>query len=141
MLHLAHLLSFILNCATSMHISFLHLGQNRGNFTKIVLKYTFVRVFPPQIGHRIHREPISLSLILKTSNCPLALRIVVWLYRGHFSSFMGSGSQRQVEVICLPVRFFVGQVVTYLFQTITNDVHISGIRIIGGFCGIVSQLK
>ena len=42
---LAHLLMTIFSFTTSILISFLHLGQNKGNFTRTVSAYTFVRVF------------------------------------------------------------------------------------------------
>lgn len=53
---LAHLLNTIFSCMTSTRISFLHFGQYSGNFTRTVSAYTFVLVFPPQIGQCIHRE-------------------------------------------------------------------------------------
>lgn len=46
-----------------MRVSFLHLGQNNGNFTSTVSLYTFVLVFPPQIGQCIHRDLFRLSSI------------------------------------------------------------------------------
>ena len=43
-------LNIIFSFTTVIRISFLHLGQNIGNFTRTVSSYTLVRVFPPQIG-------------------------------------------------------------------------------------------
>ena len=52
----AHLLNTIFNFTTSIRISFLHLGQYSGNFTRTVSSYTFVLVFPPQSDN----EPIKI---------------------------------------------------------------------------------
>lgn len=49
-LRLAHLLGTIFSCTTSIRVSFLHLGQNRGNLIKTVLAYTLVLVFAPHTG-------------------------------------------------------------------------------------------
>ena len=57
----AHLLITIFSCTTSTRISFLHLGQYKGNLTSTVSAYTFVLVFPPQIGQCIHRDSFRLS--------------------------------------------------------------------------------
>ena len=46
----ASLSKTILRFTTVTRISFLHLGQNKGNFTRTVSPYTFVRVFPLQMG-------------------------------------------------------------------------------------------
>lgn len=47
---LAHLLVTIFSFTTSIKTSRLHLGQNKGNFIKIVFSYTFVLVLAPQTG-------------------------------------------------------------------------------------------
>ena len=44
------MLNTIFSCITSIFISFLYFGQYSGNFTRTVSSYTFVLVFPPQIG-------------------------------------------------------------------------------------------
>lgn len=44
----------IFSFTTSMRVSFLHLGQKSGNFTRTVSLYTFVLVFPPHLGQCIH---------------------------------------------------------------------------------------
>ena len=49
-LRLAHLLFAIFSCMTSILVSFLHLGQYMGNLNITVSAYTFVLVFPLQIG-------------------------------------------------------------------------------------------
>ena len=71
---LAHLLNTIFSCITSIFISFLHFGQYSGNFTRTVSSYTFVLVFPPQIGQWIQREFFRLSFTLYTSNNGIAPR-------------------------------------------------------------------
>ena len=58
----------------SIFISFLYLGQYSGNFTRTVSSYTFVLVFPPQIGQWIQREFFRLSFTLYTSNNGIASR-------------------------------------------------------------------
>jgi len=66
---LAYLLNTILNCTTSIRISFLHFGQYKGNFTKTVSSYTFVLVLLPQIGQQTHREQFCiLSIGITLSN-------------------------------------------------------------------------
>lgn len=70
----AHLLSTIFNFTMSIRISFLHLGQYSGNFTSTVSSYTFVLVFPPQIGQCTHKEHFWLSVTISTSNNTVALR-------------------------------------------------------------------
>ena len=65
LLRRAHLLVTIFSFTTSMRISFLHLGQKSGKFTKTVSSYTLVLVLPPQIGQRIHKES-SLSSFIAT---------------------------------------------------------------------------
>ena len=47
---LAHLLTVIFSCEISIWISVLHLGQYSGNLNITVSTYTFVRVFPLQMG-------------------------------------------------------------------------------------------
>lgn len=71
---LAHLLNTIFSCITSIFISFLYFGQYSGNFTRTVSSYTFVLVFPPQIGQWIQREFFRLSFTLYTSNNGIAPR-------------------------------------------------------------------
>ena len=71
---LAHLLNTIFSCITSIFISFLHFGQYSGNFTRTVSSYTFVLVFPPQIGQWIQREFFRLAFTLYTSNNGIAPR-------------------------------------------------------------------
>ena len=58
----------------SIFISFLYFGQYSGNFTRTVSSYTFVLVFPPQIGQWIQREFFRLSFTLYTSNNGIAPR-------------------------------------------------------------------
>lgn len=58
----------------SILISFLYFGQYSGNFTRTVSSYTFVLVFPPQIGQWIQREFFRLSFTLYTSNNGIASR-------------------------------------------------------------------
>ena len=70
----AYLLNAIFSCITSIFISFLHFGQYSGNFTRTVSSYTFVLVFPPQIGQWIQREFFRLAFTLYTSNNGIALR-------------------------------------------------------------------
>ena len=53
----AHLLITIFNFTTSIRTSFLHFGQYSGNWISTVSSYTFVLVFPPQIGQCTHKEP------------------------------------------------------------------------------------
>lgn len=65
---------FDFSCITSIFISFLHFGQYSGNFTRTVSSYTFVLVFPPQIGQWIQREFFRLSFTLYTSNNGIAPR-------------------------------------------------------------------
>ena len=55
-LRLAHLLLAIFSCMTSIIVSFLHLGQNKGKLNIAVSLYTFVRVLESQTGQRIQRE-------------------------------------------------------------------------------------
>ena len=62
------------SCITSIFISFLYFGQYSGNFTRTVSSYTFVLVFPPQIGQWIQREFFRLSFTLYTSNNGIAPR-------------------------------------------------------------------
>lgn len=69
-----YLLNTIFSCITSIFISFLYFGQYSGNFTRTVSSYTFVLVFPPQIGQWIQREFFRLSFTLYTSNNGIALR-------------------------------------------------------------------
>lgn len=57
------LLFVISNRMTSIFTSVLHFGQYRGNRKRTVSSYTFVRVFPPQIGQRIQRELFGLSIL------------------------------------------------------------------------------
>lgn len=71
---LAHLLNTIFSCITSIFISFLHFGQYSENFTRTVSSYTFVLVFPPQIGQWIQREFFRLAFTLYTSNNGIAPR-------------------------------------------------------------------
>lgn len=71
---LAYLLNIIFSCITSTFISFLYFGQYSGNFTRTVSSYTFVLVFPPQIGQWIQREFFRLSFTLYTSNNGIAPR-------------------------------------------------------------------
>lgn len=71
---LAHLLNTIFNFTTSILISFLHFGQYKGNFTRTVSSYTFVLVFPPQIGQCTQREFFRLLITPCTSNDGAALR-------------------------------------------------------------------
>ena len=58
----------------SIFISFLYFGQYSGNFTRTVSSYTFVLVFPPQIGQWIQREFFRLAFTLYTSNNGIAPR-------------------------------------------------------------------
>ena len=69
-----YLLNTIFSCITSIFISFLHFGQYSENFTRTVSSYTFVLVFPPQIGQWIQREFFRLSFTLYTSNNGIAPR-------------------------------------------------------------------
>ena len=69
-----YLLNTIFSCITSIFISFLYFGQYSGNFTRTVSSYTFVLVFPPQIGQWIQREFFRLSFTLYTSKNGIALR-------------------------------------------------------------------
>ena len=50
LVRLAHLLVTIFNFTTSIRVSFLHFGQNKGNLTKTVFAYTFVLVFALHTG-------------------------------------------------------------------------------------------
>ena len=68
------MLNTIFSCITSIFISFLYFGQYSGNFTRTVSSYTFVLVFPPQIGQWIQREFFRLSFTLYTSNNGIAPR-------------------------------------------------------------------
>lgn len=52
----AHFFTIILNCTTSIRISFLHFGQNSGKLTRTVSSYTLLRVLPPQEGQCIHLD-------------------------------------------------------------------------------------
>lgn len=72
---LAHLLTTIFNCTTSTNVSFLHFGQYNGNFIRTVSLYTFVLVFPPQIGQRIQSESFIISHTVCTSNTVVAPRL------------------------------------------------------------------
>ena len=71
---IAYLLNTIFSCITSIFISSLYFGQYSGNFTRTVSSYTFVLVFPPQIGQWIQREFFRLSFTLYTSNNGIAPR-------------------------------------------------------------------
>ena len=84
---LAHFLIIILNCTTSISVSFLHFGQNRGKLTRTVSWYTLLRVLPPHEGQCIHLDfccffckctsPLSLCAALRLSDW--LLRITFYL--------------------------------------------------------------
>lgn len=72
------LLKVIFSWITSIRVSFLQLGQKRGNFNKTVSEYTFVLVRLSQIGQGIH-SPLSRSLLIVPRFLMAALRLCVWL--------------------------------------------------------------
>ena len=58
LVRLAHLLDTIFSFTTSMRVSCLHLGQNRGNSIKTVSEYTFTLVFAWHTGQRTHIDSL-----------------------------------------------------------------------------------
>lgn len=58
---LAHSLSTIFSCTTSIRISFLHFGQYSGNFTRTVSPYTFILVLPLHTGQCTQKDLFRLS--------------------------------------------------------------------------------
>ena len=62
----AHFSRTIFSLTTLTRVSFLHLGQNSGNFTRTVSAFTLVRVLLPQTGQCTHRDELSCLLIENT---------------------------------------------------------------------------
>ena len=141
-----YLLNTIFSCITSIFISFLYFGQYSGNFTRTVSSYTFVLVFPPQIGQWIQREFFRLSFTLYTSNNGIALR-----WSSGFCLFISISQKSQWTTIShsssalwLCVRLFDNYFfllffhVLYITLETGSKTHIATNQ--SGKCGIISIL-
>ena len=65
----------ILCWTISIKVSFLHLGQNKGNLSKTVSGHIFVFVFPLQVGQRTQSVSFTKNLLLPYS----ASSVWLWL--------------------------------------------------------------
>lgn len=106
------LLNDIFRCTTLIRVSCLHFGQKRGKRSRTVSEYTFVLVFPLQIGQRIHSDFSWLAAILVSSSQRTTCRTmtIVW-------------DKRQIDNWCLSLKEFRMYYKSYKWRNYNMYIH------------------